>query len=504
MVFVNYIQLDFVSFIVEIFLFILSIVLLMFGVFLVSMRQYKYVTLVKELHYILILVFFFAVLLLIETPVINQVIFNNLLCIDPLVLNVKVVLLVTIISCLLVSFNYIKNEKLSLFEYNILILISVIGLICFVSAYDFVSFYLALELQSLCFYILASFKKDSAFSTESGIKYFILGALSSGFLLFGMSLIYGAIGSTNFEVILKSLALVNYNEFFSDSCVCRVVMGSVFILISILFKLTAAPFHMWAPDVYEGAPTSISIIFAAVPKLAFFVILLKIFYVLFYDLLFFWQNEVLFCSLVSILVGTFSALRQSKIKRFLAFSSVTHVGFLLIAFASGTLEGVTSLFFYMIIYIVMTLNAWSIVLLLEYGKKGSRLRYITDLQNLAKTNPVIAFTLAMNLFSMAGVPPLAGFFAKMYIFFAGLEVSLNLIVITGIVISVISAFYYLRFIKLMYFDGTTQGFFFINEGQSKLIYVLGISFFFLFFFFLNPNLLALFSESLGVFLFTSL
>jgi NADH-quinone oxidoreductase subunit N len=244
MVFVNYIQLDFVSFIVEIFLFILSIVLLMFGVFLVSMRQYKYVTLVKELHYILILVFFFAVLLLIETPVINQVIFNNLLCIDPLVLNVKVVLLVTIISCLLVSFNYIKNEKLSLFEYNILILISVIGLICFVSAYDFVSFYLALELQSLCFYILASFKKDSAFSTESGIKYFILGALSSGFLLFGMSLIYGAIGSTNFEVILKSLALVNYNEFFSDSCVCRVVMGSVFILISILFKLTAAPFHM--------------------------------------------------------------------------------------------------------------------------------------------------------------------------------------------------------------------------------------------------------------------
>jgi NADH-quinone oxidoreductase subunit N len=244
MVFVNYIQLDFVSFIVEIFLFILSIVLLMFGVFLVSMRQYKYVTLVKELHYILILVFFFAVLLLIETPVINQVIFNNLLCIDPLVLNVKVVLLVTIISCLLVSFNYIKNEKLSLFEYNILVLISVIGLICFVSAYDFVSFYLALELQSLCFYILASFKKDSAFSTESGIKYFILGALSSGFLLFGMSLIYGAIGSTNFEVILKSLALVNYNEFFSDSCVCRVVMGSVFILISILFKLTAAPFHM--------------------------------------------------------------------------------------------------------------------------------------------------------------------------------------------------------------------------------------------------------------------
>jgi NADH-quinone oxidoreductase subunit N len=376
-------------------------------------------------------------------------------------------------------------------------------MICFISAYDFVSFYLALELQSLSFYILATFKKDSAFSTESGLKYFILGALSSGFLLFGMSLIYGSVGSTNFEVILKSLVLLDYNDIFTDGFTARVIIGSVFILISILFKLTAAPFHMWAPDVYEGAPTTVSIIFASVPKLALFVVLLKVFYLLFYDFIFFWQHEILFCSLISILVGTFSALRQTKIKRFLAFSSVTHVGFLLIAFSTGTLEGVGSLFFYMIIYIVMTLNAWSIVLLLEYRNKGSRLRYITDLQNLSKTNPVISFTLAMNLFSMAGVPPLAGFFAKMYIFFAGLEVSLNLIVIVGIVISVISAFYYLRFIKLMYFDGFNQGFLFINEGESKLIYLLGITLFIILFFFLNPNLLALFSESLGVFLFSS-
>lgn len=256
---------------------------------------------------------------------------------------------------------------------------------------------------------------------------------------------------------------------------------------------------------YEGAPTPISALFASVPKLGLFLILIKLFYILFYDLIFFWQNEVLLCSLLSVLVGTFSALRQTKIKRFLAFSSVTHVGFLLIAFSTGTLEGISSLLFYMLIYIIMTLNAWSIVLFLEYRKKGSRLRYITDLQNLSKTHPLIAFTLAMNLFSMAGVPPLAGFFAKMYVFFSGLEASLNLIVITGIVISVISAFYYLRFIKLMYFDGINQGYMFVSsKSDTCLVYLLGLTFFVIVFLFINPNFLILFTESLGVFLFSSI
>lgn len=244
MVFTSYIQLDYISFIVEIFLFILSIVLLMFGVFIVSLRNYKYVTLVRELQYMLILAFGFALILLYETPLVTQVFFNNLLCIDPLVLTVKFILILTTICCLLISFNYIKNERISLFEYNVLILLAILGLICFISAYDLVSFYLALELQSLSFYILASFKKDSAFSTEAGLKYFILGALSSGFLLFGMALIYGAVGSTNFEVILKSVIMIDSNNIFADAFSGRVIIGSVFILISVLFKLTAAPFHM--------------------------------------------------------------------------------------------------------------------------------------------------------------------------------------------------------------------------------------------------------------------
>lgn len=499
MIFTQYIQLDFISFIVEIFLFILSIVLLLFGVFLVSFRGYKYVNFVIELKRLLMLVIFFALLILYATPVSNQVFFNNLLVIDPLVLSVKFILLLTTFCAVGISFNYLKYERISLFEYNILILLGLLGLICFISAHDLVSFYLALELQSLSFYILASFKKDSAFSTEAGLKYFILGALSSGFLLFGIALIYGSVGSTNFEIIFKSVCFI---DGFSDSFSLRVILGSIFLLIGLLFKLTAAPFHMWAPDVYEGAPTPISALFAAVPKLGLFLIGIKIFYVLFYDLIFFWQNAVLFCALTSILVGTFSALRQTKIKRFLAFSSVTHVGFLLISFSTGTLEGISSLFFYMFIYIIMTLNVWSIVLFLEYRKKGSRLRYITDLQNLSKSHPLIAFTLAMNLFSMSGVPPLAGFFSKMYVFFSGLEVSLNFIVIIGIIVSVISSFYYLRFIKLMYFDGINQGYSFISKDSDNfLVYLLGITFLVIVFLFINPNFLILFTESLGVFLF---
>lgn len=504
MVFSDYIQLDFLGLFLEIYLFIVSVLLLMFGVFFVSLRQYNYNNFVREFQYILLLIFSFGILLLLNTPVTNLIIFNNLLIIDPIILSIKCILLFTTICCILVSFNYLKNEKVVLFEYNILILLSILGLLCFVSSNDLVSFYLALELQSLSFYILASFKKDSAFSTEAGLKYFILGALSSGFLLFGISLIYGSLGSTNFEILLKSIAFINTSDVFGEEANIRVILGSLFILISVLFKLTAAPFHMWAPDVYEGAPTPVSLLFASVPKIGLFLILIKVFYLLFYDFIFFWQNEILACSLFSIVIGTFSALRQTKIKRFLAFSSVTHIGFLLIAFATGTLEGVSSLFFYMIIYILMTLNAWSVILFLNYKNKKNRIRYITDLQNLSKTNPVLALTLSMNLFSMAGVPPLAGFFSKMYIFFTGLESSLNLIVIVGIILSVVSAFYYLRFIKLMYFDGFAQGFYFKTSGEFKTVYVLGFTFLIILFLFINPNLLLLFTETLSINLFTSI
>lgn len=287
MVFSNYIQLDYIGLFSEIFLFFSSVVLLMFGVFFVSLRQYKYVTFVKEFQYMLVFVFFIALLLISTTPVTNLVIFNNLLVIDPLILTIKFVLLVTTICCVLVSFNYFKKESIVLFEYNILVLLSILGLLCVISANDFVSFYLALELQSLSFYILASFKKDSAFSTEAGLKYFILGALSSGFLLFGISLIYGAVGSTNFEVLAKTISFLDFSSVLENEVSLRVVLGSLFILMSLLFKLTAAPFHMWAPDVYEGAPTPVSMLFASVPKLGLFYILIKIFYLLFYDLILF-------------------------------------------------------------------------------------------------------------------------------------------------------------------------------------------------------------------------
>jgi len=504
MVFINYIQLDFISLFCELFLFISSIVLLMFGVFFVSLRDYKYVNFVREFQYMIVFVLIIGALLIWTSPITNLIVFNSLLSIDSLVINVKLLLLLITICCLLVSFNYLKKEKFNLFEYNILILMSIIGLLCFISANDLISFYLALELQSLCFYILATFNKDSAFSTEAGLKYFILGALSSGFLLFGISLIYGATGTTNFETLAKAIYFFDFNVSSMDEIGLRIVLGSLFILMSLFFKLTAAPFHLWAPDVYEGAPTPVSLLFAAVPKLGIFIILIKLFFILFYDFISFWQDEIIFCSLLSILIGTFSALRQVKIKRFLALSSVTHVGFLLIAFATGTLEGLSSLLFYMVIYILMTVNAWSILLFLEYKQPGKRLRYISDFQNLSKSHPLLAFTLSINLFSMAGVPPLAGFFSKMLIFFVGLESSLNFIVIVGIILSVVSAFYYVRFIKIIYFDGITQGFYFQTTQEYNTAYIIGFTFLVIFFLFINPNLLLLFTKSLAINLFSSI
>ena len=260
----------------------------------------------------------------------------------------------------------------------------------------------------------STFNKDSAFSTEAGLKYFILGALSSGFLLFGISLIYGATGTTNFETLAKAIYFFDFNVSSMNEIGLRIVLGSLFILMSLFFKLTAAPFHLWAPDVYEGAPTPVSLLFAAVPKLGIFIILIKLFFILFYDfILILTRWNYFLCVIIYFNRNFFSITSSRKIKRFLALSSVTHVGFLLIAFATGTLEGLSSLLFYMVIYILMTVNAWSILLFLEYKQPGKRLRYISDFQNLSKSHPLLAFTLSINLFSMAGVPPLAGFFSKM-------------------------------------------------------------------------------------------
>jgi NADH-quinone oxidoreductase subunit N len=357
-----------------------------------------------------------------------------------------------------------------------------------------------LEVQSLAFYILASMRKDSAFSTEAGLKYFILGAFSSGILLLGISFIYGAVGTTGFENLGKFFIGFDFLNFSTDlfDINNRIILGVICVFIGVLFKLTAAPFHMWAPDVYEGSPFFITILFSVVPKIGLLGIAIKIFYFALYEGLFYWQSVGLLCSILSIGIGTLKALQQNKIKRFLAYSSIGHVGFLLLGFSTGTILGIQGLLFYLVIYTVMMINIWAIIISLKVKNNNYvQVKYINDLQGLSKSNPLLAYTLAINMFSMAGVPPLAGFFAKFYLLFSGLESSFNVLVILSILFSVISAFYYIRFIKIIFFDDNTAGFLHENKISYAHSLILSISFLFILFLFISPNLLLLYTQLIG-------
>lgn len=491
-------------FLPEIYIITVTLFLLIVGVTYSNLKKYQYPYFIKEMSILSGLVLFFTLVLIINNPLNNIVIFNNLFIVDDFSLFFKGVSLIAILSCLVITSNFVKKIGINSFEYLILLLCSTFGLLCLISSFDLVSMYVSLELQSLAFYILASIRKDSAFSTEAGLKYFILGAFSSGILLLGISFIYGAIGSTNFENLGKFFIGFDFLDLSKDffNINNRVIVGIICIFIGILFKLTAAPFHMWAPDVYEGSPFFVTVVFSIVPKIGMLAVACKIFYFALYEGLFYWQSIGLFCSIFSIIIGTLKALQQNKIKRFLAYSSIGHVGFLLLGFSTGTIIGIQSLLFYLIVYTIMMINIWSIVISLEIkNKKYTQIKYINDLQGLSKSNPLLAYTLAINMFSMAGIPPLAGFFAKFYILLSGLESSFNILVIVGILFSVISAFYYIRFIKIIFFDESNTGFL----QESKLGYfhsiILGITFLFILFLFLSPNSLIVLTQYFGLSLF---
>jgi len=389
--------------------------------------------------------------------------------------------------------EYMKKERLHSFEYPILILLVMVGTLLLVSSYDLISFYLSIEMISLSSYVLACFKRESAFSTEAGLKYFLLGAFSSGLLLFGTSLIYGTTGSTNFGEI--ALFVAGLSEF-SLATSTGLITGIIFIGVALLFKLTAAPFHMWAPDVYEGAPTIVSTFFAVVPKIAILAFLLRFFVSSFYELADFWQQLIVLSSLASMIIGSLVALRQRKLKRFFAYSSVGHVGYLLVGVSTGTTEGITSLLVYVLIYIVMTLNAWTFILSLELESKG-RGTYFTDLNYLSRINPLLATTFTITLLSMAGVPPLAGFCAKMYVFFAAMEGSMYMLALVGVLTSVIGAFYYIRFIKIMYFEKLSSWSFFDQISRENSIF-LGFTTLFILTFFLYPSTLMITAHQLAL------
>ena len=352
----------------------------------------------------------------------------------------KLLILISSLFVLNSSKSFIYDNKIDKFEYPIIILISILGMFFMVSSNDLILFYLGLELQSLALYILASIDRDNLRSSESGIKYFVLSALSSGLLLYGCSLIYGFTGSTNFNVIANQF---NANEY-------AITFGIVFILVGLAFKISAVPFHMWAPDVYEGSPTSVTLFFTIVPKIAALTVFIRFLFVPFLNLIEQWQMILVFLSIASMLFGAIAAIGQKNLKRLIAYSSISHVGYALAGLATGSNVGIQSSVIYIIIYIIMNLGFFSCLLMMK--RNNVYYEQIDDLSGLSKNHPMLSLSLLIILFSLAGIPPLAGFFAKFYIFKSVIEQSMYFLAIVGLLATVVAAFYYLRIIKIMYFD----------------------------------------------------
>ena len=382
-----------------------------------------------------------AVITFNETFIVNRItLFNDSVVIDYMASLMKIITLVGAFLVLVISSNYLKTFKIYKIEYPILILSSVLGMMVMISSNDLIVFYMGLELQSLALYVLATFNRDQLKSSEAGLKYFILSALSSGLLLYGCSLIYGFSGSTNFDVISSQL---NSNEYV-------LTFGIVFILVGLAFKISAVPFHMWAPDVYEGSPTSVTLFFTMVPKIAALAVFIRFLYVPFLNLIDQWQMIIIFLSIASMLFGAIAAIGQTNIKRLIAYSSIGHIGYTLAGLAVGTNEGIQSSIIYISIYIIMNLALFSCLLMLR--RNNQYYEEIEDLSGLSKNHPLLSLSLLVILFSLAGIPPLAGFFAKFYIFKAVIEQSMYFLAIVGLLSTVVAAFYYLRIIKIIYFD----------------------------------------------------
>tara|TARA_B100001057_G_scaffold339755_1_gene340573 strand:+ start:3343 stop:4761 length:1419 start_codon:yes stop_codon:yes gene_type:complete len=370
----------------------------------------------------------------------KMLLFNNSIIVDYLSSFMKIITLISAFFVLLISSSYLSIFKILKIEYPILILSSVLGMMIMISSNDLIVFYMGLELQSLALYVLATFNRDQLKSSEAGLKYFVLSALSSGLLLYGCSLIYGFTGSTNFNLIASQL---NSDEY-------ALTFGIVFILVGLAFKISAVPFHMWAPDVYEGSPTSVTLFFAIVPKVAALTVFIRFLYVPFLNLMDQWQMILVFLSIASMLFGAIAAIGQTNLKRLIAYSSISHIGYALAGLTTGSNEGIQSSIIYIVIYILMNLGFFSCLLMLKRNNKY--FEDIEDLSGLSKNHPLLSLSLLVILFSLAGIPPLAGFFAKFYIFKSVIEQSMYFLAIVGLLSTVIAAFYYLRIIKIIYFD----------------------------------------------------
>jgi NADH-quinone oxidoreductase subunit N len=458
----------------ELFILLASMVLLLWGVY--HRRGAAF-----SISIVSILVLCGAALLIAGQPAATEQLFNGAFVNDSFARFMKILTLAGAAFTIMLSFDYMKRERLARFEYPVLILLSTAGMMLTISANDLISLYLALEFQSLALYVLAAFRRDKLRSTEAGLKYFVLGALSSGLLLYGSTLIYGYTGATLFPQIAEAVR--------ANGAPIGFIFGLVFVLAGLAFKISAVPFHMWTPDVYEGSPTPVTAYFAAAAKMSAMAMVIRIILGAFPSAADQWQQIIIAISVASMALGAFAAIGQQNIKRLLAYSSIGHVGYALIGLAAATplgapVEGISSVLIYLTIYLVMTLGSFACILAMRQGHTVSE--SIGDLAGISQEKPLFAFLFAMLLFSLAGVPPLAGFFAKFYVFSAAIQAHLTWLAVVGAVLSVVGAYYYLRVVKIMYFDEKGATF---DPIPVSVQFTLGLSAIFVILFVLAPGTL---------------
>ena len=405
-------------------------------------------------------------------PAGKLVTFNGSFIVDDFARFLKILALIGSGATLILATEFLADPSRRIFEYAILVLLSTLGMMILISAGDLIMLYLGLELMSLALYVVAASNRDDIKSTEAGLKYFVLGALSSGMLLYGASLIYGFTGTVSFAGIAAAAKTGSIG----------IVFGIVFLLAGLCFKVSAVPFHMWTPDVYEGAPTPVTAFFASAPKVAAMAVFTRVTLTAFPGIMPQWQQIVVFVSIASMALGSFAAIGQKNIKRLMAYSSIGHMGFALVGLAAGTAEGAQGVLVYVAIYVAMTLGTFSVILAMK--RNGQHVEKISDFAGLSRTNPLLAFFFAMLLFSLAGVPPLAGFFGKFYVFVAAIKAGLFTLSVIGVLTSVIGAYYYLSIVKVMYFDEPLTE---LDPVRVELRAVLAVAGLFNIFFFVYPG-----------------
>jgi len=428
----------------ELFLGLSILALLMFGVFHKTGTAALDAKTARLVSFLSVITLLLALLLASTLSGPRLLTFENMFISDTFAVYCKVLVLIGSSFAIVLSQGFIERHNMARFEYPILIVFATLGMMLMISANDLIALYIGLEMQSLSLYVIAAYQRDDTRSTEAGLKYFVLGAVASGMLLYGSSLIYGFTGTTNFDLLAE-----HFHSLHGEANI-GVIFGIVFILAGLAFKVSAVPFHMWTPDVYEGAPTPVTAFFAVAPKIAALALFIRVMIGPFGDLVADWQQIVVFISIASMVLGAFAAINQRNIKRMMAYSSIGHVGYALIGLATGTEAGIKGMLIYLAIYLVMNVGAFACILCMRRG--DTMVENISDLSGLGKTHPMMALGMGIFMFSMAGIPPLAGFFGKLYIFMAAINSGLYALAIIGVLASVVGAFYYIRIVQVVYFE----------------------------------------------------